>query len=273
MNPYINQSGVISQSPFTDINTRRAFSYAFDYDMYIENAVGGFGLKLQGPIPQGMFGHDYDLDMFDYDLEEAKDAWNLAMEAGLNDVWANLSYSLTIYFNSGNTVRETGCMLLKDGIEAMLELDDAIQPDEELTISVQGLEWANYLYQVRNSQLPIFFLGWAPDYADPDNYVGPFVKSTGTFPLRIGLADSEGWDATEVDGWISDAAQEQDDAAREAYYFDIQAAIMDHVAYIWQYQGMTFHVWHADAHGYYDTGTANPMHQIYFYHAYKTVGA
>ena len=271
MNPYINQSGVVSLSPFTDINTRRAFSYAFDYMTLIDNVMSGFGLKLQGPIPQGMFGHDYDLEMFDYDLEEAKDAWNLAMTAGLDDVWANLSYHLTLYFNSGNTVRETACMLLKDGIEDMLELDGCTQPGSALTIEVQGLEWANYLYQVRNRQLPIFFLGWAPDYADPDNYVGPFVKSTGTFPLRVGLAGSAGWDAAEVDGWISDAAQEQNVAAREALYFDIQDAIMDHVAYVWCYQGMTFDAVHAHTYGYYDAAANNPMHKVYFYHAYKII--
>ena len=269
MNPYINQSGVVSLSPFTDINTRRAFSNAFDYMTLIDNVMSGFGIKLQGPIPQGMFGHDYDLEMFEYDLEDAKDAWNLAMADGLDTVWANLSYSLTLYFNSGNTVRETACMLLKDGIEDMLALDGATQPGSPLTIEVQGLEWANYLYQVRNRQLPIFFLGWAPDYADPDNYVGPFVKSTGTFPLRVGLGDSDGWDADEVDGWISSAAQSQDVAAREAYYFDIQEAIMDHVAYIWCYQGMTFQTFHANAYGFYDAAPHNPMHNVYYYHMYK----
>ena len=270
MNPYINQSGNILLSPFTDINTRIAFSYALDYDALITSAVNGFGMQLQGPIPQGMFGHDYDLEMYEYDLEEAKDAWNLAMAAGLDDVWANLSYSLTLYFNSGNTVREQSCMLLKDGIEDMLALSGATQPGSPLTISVQGLEWSNYLYQVRNRQLPIFFLGWAPDYADPDNYVGPFVKSTGTFPLRVGLGDSDGWDAVEVDGWISDAAQEQDVAAHEALYFSIQEAIVDQVAYIWCYQSMTFQVYHGNTYGYYDAAENNPMNSgPYYYHLYK----
>jgi len=75
-----------------------------------------------------------------------------------------------------------------------------------------------------------------------------------------------------VVGWFADAAKEQDLAVREALYFDIQEAIMDHCAYIWQYQGMTFHVVHANVYGYYDCAPNNPMHQAYFYHGYKIVG-
>jgi peptide/nickel transport system substrate-binding protein len=221
MNPTYNKSGAIVQSPFTDINVRTAFSYAFDYDTFIDNVVNGFGAQLQGPIPQGMFGHDDDLFMFDYDLDEAQDAWNTAMADGLNDVWENASYELTIFYNSGNTAREAACLLMKDGLTALLAMDGTTQPDEELDITVQPLEWANYLYQVQHRQLPIFFLGWAPDYADPDNYVGPFVKSTGTYPMRIGLGISDGWDAEEVDGWISAAAQEQNENTRRDLYYDI----------------------------------------------------
>lgn len=267
MNPTYNKSNEIVQSPFTDINARTAFSYAFDYQTFIDNVVNGFGAQLQGPIPQGMFGHDDDLFMYEYDLDEAQTYWNLAMADGLDDVWENGSYELTIYYNSGNTVREAACLLLKDGITALLEMDGTTQPGEDLDITVQALEWSNYLYQVREKQLPIFFLGWAPDYADPDNYVGPFVKSTGTYPNRIGLQVSEGWDAEEVDGWIDEAAQTQNENTRRDLYYDIQEAIVDQVAYLWCYQSTSFHVEHRTMNGYW----FNPMLSgPYFYHFWKS---
>jgi len=155
---------------------------------------------------------------------------------------------------------------MKDGITDLLAMDGTDQPDEELEITVQALEWSNYLYQVRAKQLPIFFLGWAPDYADPDNYVGPFVKSTGTYPNRIGLAVSEGWDEVEVDGWIDTAAQTQNENDRRDLYYDIQEAIVDQVAYLWCYQATNFHVEHRSMNGY----VWNPMHNVYFYHMWKT---
>lgn len=265
MNPYLNKSGVTTLSPFVNKSVRESFSYAFDYDTFIDSVVNGFGEQLQGPVPVGMFGHYDDLYMYNYNLTKAAEFWNLAMADGwLDGVLANNSNDLTIYYNSGNTVREAACLLLKDGIEEMLDnaTYGAIQPAEELTITIQPLEWSSYLFQVRNKQLPIFFLGWAPDYADPDNYVGPFVKSTGTYPNRIGLGISDGWDAAEVDGWISDAAQSSSDSERENLYQNVQEAIVDHVAYLWCYQSTSFQVRHISVNGY----VFNPMHNDYFYH-------
>jgi peptide/nickel transport system substrate-binding protein len=267
MNPYINQSNTITESPFTGKNIRYSLSYAFNYSIYIDEILNGFGLQLQGPVPQGMFGHDDDLFMFEYNLTAAVEWWNLAMaEDGLDDVWANNSYSLTIYYNSGNTNREKACLMMKDGIDAIIAHPDSTDPSSPLTIDVQALEWASYLYQVRNRQLPIFFLGWAPDYADPDNYVGPFVKSTGTYPLRIGLGQSEGWNATHIDGLISDAAQSLDSGERIDLYEEIQETIVDHAAFLWVYQSANFHVEHENVYGY----VFNPMFSDpYWYHYYK----
>jgi peptide/nickel transport system substrate-binding protein len=265
MNPTLNKSGEFIQSPFTIKETREAFSWAFDYETYIENVLQGFGQQLQGPVPIGMFGHYDDLFMFEYDLEEAVDAWNIAMTKGLDDILANMSYDLEIYYNSGNTNRERACLLMKDGIEAVIADPDSTDPSQTLNIDVVALEWASYLYQVRNKQLPVFFLGWAPDYADPDNYVGPFVRSTLTYASRIGLAVSEGWNETLVDGWITDAAQSTNPSEREDIYEDIQVAIVDHVAYLWCYQATTFHVESAHMNGY----QFNAMHDPYFFHYYK----
>jgi len=110
MNPLLNRSGVITQSPFVNKDLRIAFSYAFDYDAFIDNVLNGFGQQAQGPIPIGMTGHDSELAMYEYDLDLAVDAWNDAMAAGLNDVWENMSYTLQIYYNSGNTNRERACL-------------------------------------------------------------------------------------------------------------------------------------------------------------------
>ncbi|MFW9817609.1 MAG: ABC transporter substrate-binding protein [Candidatus Thorarchaeota archaeon] len=272
MNPYLNVSNEFRQSPFTYFNLRKAISWAFDYDALIDNVLNGLGVQLQGPIPQGMFAHDDDLFMFSQDMTEAVAEWNLAMAAGLDAVWANNSYELNIYYNEGNTAREAAGLLVKQAIENIIADPASTDPSSPLTIDVYGLEWASYLFQVRNKQLPIFWLGWAPDYADPDNYAAPFVKSTGTFPNRVGLVGSYGeggvlWDDATVDGWIDDAAQSQDNAERITLYENIQAAIVDQCAYLWGYQGANFHVERSNMFGYW---AYNPMHQPYFYHYYKT---
>ncbi len=272
MNNYLNVSNEIRESPFTDWELRAAISYAFDYDSLITNILNGLGIQLQGPIPQGMFGHDDDLFMYELDMAAAVTHWNLAMANGLDAVWANNSYELNIFYNEGNTNREAAGLLVQQAIENIIADPASTDPTSPLVIDVQSLEWASYLYQVRNKQLPIFWLGWAPDYADPDNYAAPFVKTTGTFPSRVGLADSLGeggvaWAGTTVDGWIDDAAVETVEATRISLYADIQEAIVDHCAFLWGYQATSFHVESASMNGY----VFNAMHDPYFYHYYKTV--
>ena len=110
-------------------------------------------------------------------------------------------------------------------------------------------------------------IGWAPDYADPDNYVGPYVKSTGTYAYWARLAESAGWDEAEVDGWITDAAQSTDDAERIALYEQVQDAIIEHAAYIWVYQSLTLTVTRSNVFN--AQYNANPMHSYYFFHIYK----
>ncbi|MGY5865280.1 MAG: ABC transporter substrate-binding protein [Candidatus Thorarchaeota archaeon] len=271
MNEFINVTNDIRLSPFTDYDTRAAISYAFDYQALIDNVMNGLGSQLRGPIPQGMFGHDSNLFMYDQDMTEAVAHWNLAMAAGLDDVWVNNSYELNIYYNEGNTKREAAGLLVKQAIENIIADPASTDPSGTLIIDVVPLEWASYLFQVRNKQLPIFWLGWAPDYADPDNYASPFVKTTGTFPNRVGLAGSTGdggvvWDGATIDGYITDAAKETDPAERIRLYGLIQAAIVDHAAFLWGYQEQECHVERAWMNGY----VFNPMYDPYFYHYYKT---
>lgn len=261
--------GEIVQNPFALKNVRKALSYAFDYETAINQVLNGFGEQGQGPIPKGMFGHDNDAFVYPYDLTEAQSYWNDAMaDDGLDDILENNSYTINLYYNSGNEARRKAQLLLKDGITAMLDLAGTTQPSEELTINVQGVEWSTYLHAAIDGQVGCWMIGWAPDYADPDNYVGPYVKSTGTYAYWARLADSDGWDAEEVDEWIDDAAVSQDEAERIALYEDVQAAIIEHAAYIWVWQSQTLTV--CGANVYNVQYNANPMHGAYFFHMYKS---
>ncbi len=270
MSQTMNESSLnrVVENPFRLKNVRKAFSYAFDYQTFIDTITNGFGVQGQGPIPRGMFGHNDSAYVYTYDLDKAVDYWNKAMnDDGLDAILANNSYTITLYYNSGNEVRRKGMLLLKDGLTAMLARDDAVQPSSELTINVQGLEWATYIGAAIDGKVGCWMIGWAPDYADPDNYVGPYVKSTGTYGYWARLAESEGWDAATVDGWIEQAAKSQDEAERISLYGKIQDAIIEHAAYIWVYQATTFLVSRANVYNV--QYAANPMHGAYFYHMFK----
>lgn len=63
--------------PLTDVNLRKALCYAFDYDGFINNILGGSVSRNAGIIPGNLWGAPKDLKGYSYDLAKAKE--HLAM--------------------------------------------------------------------------------------------------------------------------------------------------------------------------------------------------
>ena len=64
--------------------------------------------------------------------------------------------------------------------------------------------------------LPMFQIGWLPDYPHTDNFVVPFMASYGVF------ADFQGYGYPELDQLIEDAFKELDPAVQKDLYYEIQ---------------------------------------------------
>jgi peptide/nickel transport system substrate-binding protein len=255
----------VKESPFKWLNFRRAASWAMDYTAFLSAALNGFGVQGEGPIPIGMTGHDGSAYNWEYNLTAAVEEWNLAMmEPGFVDAMNEMDNSITLYYNSGNTVREQGCLLLADGLDAMWATSGANLTglDDTPSCTTQALEWSNYLDYIREKRMPIFFVGWAPDYADPDNYMFPFAYHVGTYAQRISYNNSQ------INTLYLEAKGETNVTARNEIYSEMQEILAEDAPYLWMYQPTEFRTWRAWLHG--DGLVYNPMHDIYFYHLYKT---
>ena len=226
---------------FADINVRKAFCYAFPYQQFITDELDDHALKPKGPVPSGMLGYNEYGPEYDLDLEQAEYYFK---EAG---VW-DTGFTLTVYYNSGNTARENGLLMLENNIESL---------NAKFDLVVQGLEWPDYLDKFIQSEMPLFFLGWAPDYADPHDYVQPFLHSNGHFPYYLSYQNDE------LDQLIMDAARETDDATRIQLYADIIDLEHEEAIYIWTHQGITFHVERDWVDGWY----SNPMYGGTYYYS------
>ncbi len=266
MGDFNTTAGTVIRSPYANKDFRQCSSFAFDYTAFMTAAVNGFGIQAKGPIPYGMFGYNATSYTATYNISAAVEYWNEAVkDQDFLQTLDDMDYTITIYYNSGNTVREQGSLLLADGLG--LVVDDAAANTtwlgtNELSFTTQALEWSNYLDHIRNRQMPIFFVGWAPDYADPDNYVYPFCYELGTYAQRIGLNDS-----VVNDNYLL-AKAETNLTKRMEYYNIINDRLADLAPYLWVYQATEFRTWRTWLHG--DGLVYNPMHGFYFYHMYKT---
>ena len=61
------------RKPFDDVNLRKALSYAFDYDSFINNILSGSVARNPVPVPNNIWGNPKDAKGYTYDLEKAKE--------------------------------------------------------------------------------------------------------------------------------------------------------------------------------------------------------
>lgn len=235
--------GIFNQStnPMYYADFRRALIAAFNYTAY--NAfMNGFIRQLNSYIPYGMVC---------YSTAVPNPVQNMTLASELLDKvgWEGTLY---VYFNTGSSARETVCNLFKDMVQKA-----ATNAGLSITVTVNQLTWSTYLTLMNSGELSIADIGWAPDYADPDDYAFPYASSIGTFSGVIGFANST------VDDEIATAATTLSTPTRTAIYLDISMTLYKQGVYLWLGQASTFHVERTWIHGY----LYNPMFSglIYYY--------
>jgi peptide/nickel transport system substrate-binding protein len=61
-------------------------------------------------------------------------------------------------------------------------LEANIEETGLVSVSLHSAEWGDYIYNVGSGLMPVFLLGWWPDYLDPDNFTWPFAHSSSGNP-------------------------------------------------------------------------------------------
>ncbi len=190
---------------FTDIDVRKGFCYAFDFETYIRDGLDGQGIQRGSPVVEGLPYFDPDTSLYAKDLDKAEEHFKAAWGG---DVW-DKGFKMTLLYNSGNIPRKTACEILAEALYA-------INPIFE--VSIQPISWPTFLGKIWGTRdMPMFQIGWLPDYPHPDNFVVPFMQSTfGAFSAYIGYGSPE------LDAKIKAAFEETDPVAQQAKYSELQ---------------------------------------------------
>ena len=234
---------------FTDVHVRRAFAHMFDYTGFIAKVLMGNGIQPNGVIPKGLFGYNASQPVYSYSLAMAEAELKLAINPATSNSWWDDGFSTAFFYNTGNSYRETACLYMKQALESL---------GANFHATVNSLVWASYLTELQKkpSPFPMFYIGWAPDYPDPDDFATPLLDSTwGIFPYRTGYSNAT------IDSLVRDAAAETNDVVRYELYQDLTEAVYQDVPYIWMYQANNFHIERSWVGGYY----YNPMYGGFYY--------
>lgn len=191
--------------PTSDVNVRRAISYAFDYDAMIE-VMNGFATRIAGPLSPSLAAALQD-PVYQTDIEKAKE--ELAKSAEYADGF-DIQF---VYVTGLEEERQTGQIML----DQLSKLN--------INVEVVGMEWANAvaLFADQAKSPAMFPIYSGSDYPDPDNYLWQSFHSSsaGTW------TGASHYNNPQVDDLLVQGRTTVDEAARADIYKQIQDIVVD----------------------------------------------
>jgi peptide/nickel transport system substrate-binding protein len=193
---------------FTDLDARLGFTLAFDWETYLSDALLNEAVQANSPVIDGLSYYNADNPKHAMDLAAAETHLRAAWGGA---VWEN-GFTLTLAYNAGNLTRKTACEILQNNLFSINPL---------FKINIQVMQWPTLLRGMYTGLLPMFQIGWAPDYPDAHNFMYPFMHSGGTF------AGWQNYNNPAADALVAAGIAATDPAERQVIYDDLAQIYFD----------------------------------------------
>ena len=216
------------RAPLDDVHVRRAISYAFDYDGFNKEILGGSVERNPVPIPNNMWGVPKDVKGYTYDLDKAK--------AELAKAKAKVDRPITIGYLQGFSQTEQAATVMANGLRKL-------GFETKLTSEV----WPTMVERMKKVETsPDLVVYWISTYyADPHNWIGEMFHSGqwGTFK------SSSFYKNPKVDELLDTALKSTDRKVREKAYQDAARIVVEEAAGVWIYNTKYFGPWAKNLEG------------------------
>jgi len=193
---------------FSDIDVRKGFAYAFDYETFLADAFKNEAQQIGSPIVEGLSYFDPNAPRYTLDLAKAEEHLRAAWGG---EVWEK-GFTFTIAYNSGNLERKTACEILQQNLFTI---------NDKFVVRIQVMQWPALLRGMYASLLPMFQIGWLADYPDAHNFIFPFMHSAGTF------SSWQNYSNPTVDALIAQAISSASSVERESLYRQLDQIYYD----------------------------------------------
>lgn len=232
---------------FNDEDVRKGFSYAFDYDSFLKQSLGGRGTRAYGPAPEGLLHYDEEDPHYEFDLKKAEEHFKKAWGG---EVWEK-GFTFTITYNTGSAQRQIAAEMLKRNVEKL---------NPKFKIDVRGVMWASFLEKTTARQMPMWVRGWVADYADAHNFYFAFMHGDGRY------AFSQGYKNPKAEKLVSQAVAETNPEKRVKLYKQLHRIAYEDAMQIYTIHPTGLWAMRDRVKGFVD----NPVYMgLYFYPMYK----
>jgi len=200
--------------PFNDVHVRRAISYAFDYDSFINQILKGRVVRNYGPIPNNLWGAPADLKGYTYDLKKA--------EEELKKASVKIDRPLNIHPMTGYAQTDDAALIVQAGLRQL-----------GIKVNILRETWPTLSGKAKDKEnSPDMWIHWVSTYyADPENWIGEMYSSA-----RHGAWKASAWYKNpQVDDLLKRARTISSMEERKKLYEQASRIVVDDAADIWIY--------------------------------------
>ncbi|WP_048602621.1 peptide ABC transporter substrate-binding protein [Rubeoparvulum massiliense] len=189
-------------------NIRKALSYGYDRQAYIDVILNNGAKVATGLVPEGIPGpggksfREVNGDLVTYDEAKAKEY----LEQGLKELGMDKLPTIT-YIGYDNDSGIKGAEFLKENYKKI-----------GVDVKIENLPVAAVKERKQNGDFDIFFTGWGPDYWDAMTFLDVFVTD--------GPNNDGKWSNAEFDQLIAAARVEADPEKRLQYMVDAEKILI-----------------------------------------------
>ena len=236
----------VNEPPFDDALFRKALNLAIDRDTIASVVLEGSNIPAKTIIPPGFPSHSPNVIGYRYDPVRAHEL--ITQSKYGNDLENLPRITLSI---SGSF-----------GANVPLALEVILQSWKDnlgVEVEIQQTEWATFLQDLHNRRYQMFQLGWAADYADPENFLDILFHSQSE-------NNHTNYSNPEVDRLLVKARIEPNQETRFGLYNQIEQMILDEAPWVllWN-SGETYALIKPEVKGYELTAMTIPKYRyVYF---------
>jgi peptide/nickel transport system substrate-binding protein len=198
----------VTAKPWDNVNLRRALAAAIDRKAIVDQVFQGSATALASIIPGAFPMSEPKWDQL-YG-RTLVDKYLAAAGHSAGTIPVELWYSPTHYGDTEQAVAEL--------------IARSLEGTHRFTVKVRNVEWAEYGKKRQAGEMPVFLMGWYPDYLDPDDYLEPFSDPK--------IFDPAKWDDAKMADLVQTEERAQDPDRRADVLRQAQSYMADQVPYV-----------------------------------------
>ena len=205
--------------------SRQAFAAAIDREAVVDRVFEGRNIPAYHMVPPG---YPYATEPFldKYGTRDLDMAIQLLTDMGYS---ADCPFNFELWFPPEHYGTTTA--------DVMQVLKEQLEETGIFQVELVSQNWAEYVDGFVDGDLPVFILGWFPDFADPENWLSPFGSCIQSPDMGVNICDDE------LDPLLLQAASSADPAERESLYKqigDMWATKIPTIPLFWEPEFVTY---------------------------------